>query len=132
MREMSVQILGGDRDVKRGLEGVEELEGRMEGLRVTVRELAGDRDGVAKKNEEERKANREKRNVDRRKRNVVKWVLDAPERLRSLVEKDQKVEAEKEWSMVKRYLDKWKDVKGVNGVRMACEDVMVDNAEDEK
>ena len=56
-------------------------------------------------------------------RQTVRWVLDAPRRLREEVRCGQKEVAERDWDEVKGLLDKWKDVGGVEDVRIACEKV---------
>ncbi|KAL2865841.1 Vps51/Vps67-domain-containing protein [Aspergillus lucknowensis] len=57
-------------------------------------------------------------------RETVKWVLAAPKRLEELVADGEREEAEKDWSEVRRLLEKWQGVKGVAEVREACEKVM--------
>lgn len=74
--------------------------------------------------EEERKA------VQARK--TVKWVLDAPRRLRKLVEEGDRDKAEKDWEEVKALLEKWKGVEGVEKVRKGCEEaLLVEEDEDD-
>ena len=53
-------------------------------------------------------------------RQTVRWVLDAPRRLKQEVDCGQKEVAERDWEEVKGLLDKWKGVGGVEDVRMAC------------
>ncbi|KAI9772074.1 MAG: hypothetical protein M1840_001362 [Geoglossum simile] len=48
---------------------------------------------------------------------TVKWVLDAPRRVRQLVREGRREEAEKEWGAVSRVLEKWEGVEGVEDVR---------------
>ena len=55
---------------------------------------------------------------------LVRWVLDAPDRLRKLVNEGRREEAEGEWSQVLALLAKWNSVPGVSDVRLACEKVM--------
>lgn len=107
-----------------GLSEVGELEGKIEKLRSMVRDITN------VKNEEEMRAEAEVRRQRREekerqeKRDLVKWVLAAPARLRRMIEEDKDEEADKEWEIVKTYLDAWEGVKGVDRVRKACEDVM--------
>ena len=56
-------------------------------------------------------------------RQTVRWVLDAPRRLRQEVDCGEKEVAERDWEEVKGLLDKWKGVGGVDKVRTACEKV---------
>jgi hypothetical protein len=51
---------------------------------------------------------------------AVRWVLDAPSRLRMLLESDRREEAEKQWKDVSRLLSRWDGTKGVSEVREAC------------
>ncbi|MCJ1388973.1 hypothetical protein MMC18_001825 [Xylographa bjoerkii] len=60
----------------------------------------------------------------RRKRQTVRWVLDAPRRLRECVDRGQPEVAESDWSEVKALLDKWKGVGGAEEVRRECEKVL--------
>lgn len=57
-------------------------------------------------------------------REAVRWVLDAPARLRSLRDQGQIESARKDWEQVKMRLDRWKSVKGADEVRKECEEVM--------
>ncbi|KAJ9647064.1 hypothetical protein H2199_002050 [Coniosporium tulheliwenetii] len=59
-----------------------------------------------------------------KRRQTVRWVLDAPKRLRSLVKEGKNEAAEAEWDDVRRLLDKWKGVQGVDEVRARCEAVL--------
>lgn len=56
-----------------------------------------------------------------KERQTVQWVLDAPERLEQLLLNDKKDEAQKDWDSVRTLLDKWKDVQGVEEIRISCE-----------
>ncbi|MCJ1285070.1 hypothetical protein MMC26_004408 [Xylographa opegraphella] len=56
-----------------------------------------------------------------RQRQTVRWVLDAPRRLRDCVDRGQREAAESDWSEVKALLDKWKGVGGAEEVRGECE-----------
>jgi hypothetical protein len=66
----------------------------------------------------------------KRERDVqtVQWILRAPERLRGMALQNRRDEMEKEWSSIKKVLDKWKDIQGVSEVRSACEGVLETNA----
>lgn len=62
-----------------------------------------------------------------RKRNeveTVRWVLDAPTRLKQYLENGHKQEAEDEWGTISGVLDKWKGVSGTAEVRRQCEEVL--------
>lgn len=60
----------------------------------------------------------------RRQRQTVKWVLDAPRRLQEQVDGANKEAAEKEWEEVKKLLERWRGVVGVEEVRGRCERVL--------
>lgn len=51
---------------------------------------------------------------------TVRWVLNGPARMRSLVQEGKGVEAEQEWSSIAPLLDQWKGVKGVEEIRKQC------------
>ncbi|KAF2500661.1 hypothetical protein BU16DRAFT_614383 [Lophium mytilinum] len=56
---------------------------------------------------------------------TVRWVLDAPRRLRDLVDEGKEEEADKEWEIVREVLEKWRGVKGVKEVGMECEAIIL-------
>ncbi len=60
----------------------------------------------------------------RDQKGTVRWVLDAPGRLRMLLESDSKDEAEKQRKDISRLLSKWEGVRGASEVREACMAVM--------
>lgn len=63
----------------------------------------------------------------KRQRQTVKWVLDAPRRLQEQVDRANKEAAEKEWEEVKKLLERWRGVEGVEEVRGRCERVLARN-----
>lgn len=56
-----------------------------------------------------------------RRRQTVRWVLDAPRRLRESLAGGEMEAARRDWEEVRELLDKWKGTKGVDEVRQACE-----------
>jgi hypothetical protein len=56
----------------------------------------------------------------RKQQESVRWVLGAPDRIRELVEDDQRDAAETEWQEISEILSKWEGVKGTEEVRQAC------------
>jgi len=67
----------------------------------------------------------------KKEKETVRWVLDTPRRLKALIEADKEEEAEREWEEVSRILDKWTNVPGVKDLRLACEEIMEEEEEDE-
>lgn len=57
-------------------------------------------------------------------RETARWVLEAPERLRTLVADDRREEAEAEMAKVSQLLQKWQNVAGVDDVRRRCEEAL--------
>ena len=55
---------------------------------------------------------------------TVKWVLDAPQRLRMLLQDERREEAEEDWNEAKRLLNQWKGVSDVEDVQNECRKVM--------
>jgi len=51
---------------------------------------------------------------------LVRWVLDAPERLQRLVDDGEREEAESEWERISTLLERWGAVSGVDEVRQGC------------
>ncbi|RMZ85334.1 hypothetical protein DV737_g783, partial [Chaetothyriales sp. CBS 132003] len=106
-----IKAVGTIGDMQRG-----KLEGKLQGLEAIARELnptvrAGEGDG---------RREAEERRKTRKQRELVRWVLAAPTRLESLCKADKREDAELEWAKVKQLLDRWGNVKGVEGMRTAC------------
>lgn len=59
-----------------------------------------------------------------KQRQLVRWVLDAPERLQKMRQEGHIESARKEWEQVKTHLADWEGVKGVDQVKEECEEVM--------
>lgn len=55
---------------------------------------------------------------------TVRWVLEAPSRLRQLRAGGGDGEARKDWKQVAKLLDRWQDIQGVAEIRAQCEDIM--------
>lgn len=60
----------------------------------------------------------------KKQQETVRWVLDAPGRLRKLVDDGQRQDAETQWAQISGLLDKWSAVSGVQGVRENCQKIM--------
>ncbi|RAR04670.1 Vps51/Vps67-like protein [Stemphylium lycopersici] len=86
-------------------------QSKEEGLGISIRVEQDEPD----------KAEAEKK---RKQKETVRWVLDTPTRLQVMVGQERKEEAEKEWDEVRRILDKWKGVAGVQELREQCEAIM--------
>jgi vacuolar protein sorting-associated protein 51 len=102
-----------------GLDGVDELTGRLADLEKLVADMGGPREsrgGALRTDGDDEEALRVKKKQER-----VRWVLNAPERLRAI---EGSEEAELEWARIKRWLDRWEGARGVGEVRSACEVVM--------
>ncbi|KAI1920369.1 hypothetical protein LOZ65_004083 [Ophidiomyces ophidiicola] len=68
--------------------------------------------------------NREEKNGSNLEKQTVRWALDTPRRLRSLLEQDKNEDAKQDWDEVKGLLRKWNGVKGVNELKEECEAIM--------
>ena len=101
-------------------DGMRDLGRRVEGVRRLAEELGGGVEGEVQESVEERKEAKEQRE----KRELVRWVLDGPQRLSRMVENGHMQEAEAEWKVIGRLLDKWDGIKGVEETRRACEEAM--------
>ena len=55
---------------------------------------------------------------------TVRWVLQAPQRLRSMRDANRGDEAAKDWNEVRRLLEKWEGVAGVDEIQNECMQVM--------
>ena len=92
------------------------------GLAV-VGKIDGDgkrKDGQGETNEEEQKRIQKKK----RQRETVKWVVETPKRLVNLLAQGEKEKAEKDWDEIKKVLDQWKGVQGVDQLRDECEKIL--------
>ncbi len=58
-----------------------------------------------------------------RQRELVRWVLQAPARLRRLIEDGRSEDAEVQWREIQSLLEKWSAVQGADEVRRRCEEV---------
>ena len=67
-----------------------------------------------------------KRRKEIEERQMVRWVVDAPDRLKGMVKKGEVEAAEKDWKMVSKCLEVWesKGVKGSSEVREKCVGIM--------
>lgn len=67
-----------------------------------------------------------------RQRQTVRWVLDAPRRLRARVAAGEVVAARTEWEEVRALLARWAGVQGVEDVKVACEEALAGEEEEEE
>lgn len=107
-----------------GLSEVGKLEGKMEGLREVVRVIGQQASDEKKNAAEEGRRARKAAKEQQKKKELVRWILDAPNRLRDMLDKGQLDEARKDCELVQKYLDRWKGVRGVEEVRQACTNIM--------
>ena len=91
---------------------------RVAGMAGGLSEHAGAGEG-----EDEREVGEERERA-RRRRATVRWVSDAPSRLRGLVEEGRREEAESQWAVVERLLGKWDGVGGVQAIKDECLEVL--------
>jgi vacuolar protein sorting-associated protein 51 len=99
-----------------GLDGVKEVGEQLDGLLRIMKELnPGAKDRV----KEVGRASRL-----RRQQESVRWTLDAPERLRRLLDEGRREEAERLYVEVLDLLRRWKSVGGVDELRRDCAEVM--------
>ena len=107
---MQKRSAGGDG----GLDGVEGLQEKIAALERNVKTLGPeDLDDEVKERRKRRK-----------ERELVKWVLDAPERIEVMVEEGNREDAEMEFARVKRVVDEWEGVQGVDEVRKQCQSAL--------
>ncbi|KIW69308.1 hypothetical protein PV04_05189 [Phialophora macrospora] len=99
-----------------GLDGVKEVGDKLEGLLKVMKELSPGETAATQRIVESRERSRQKE--------TVKWALDAPTRLQSLIDDDRKGEAEHLHTSVLDLLRKWDGVNGVNELRQKCAEVM--------
>lgn len=68
----------------------------------------------------------------RHEKDTVRWVLDTPRRLQSLIDEDREDEADKDWEEVTKILDRWQGINGVKELRTRCEEIMEEEDESEQ
>ncbi|KAJ9646790.1 hypothetical protein H2204_000482 [Knufia peltigerae] len=113
---LQMSVLGvQQKDTAPNLDGVEKLGEKLDALLKMVEDL-----GPAQQQEPVAVKARE----TKRQKETVQRALDAPRRLRALIDNDQTQEAEKEFGSVKVLLEQWKDVRGVDELREKCEQIM--------
>ena len=56
----------------------------------------------------------------KRQQETVRWVLETPRRLQTMIEDGKKEEADAEWIEVQKLLQKWDGVAGVEELRVQC------------
>ncbi|KAH0551401.1 hypothetical protein GP486_007383 [Trichoglossum hirsutum] len=92
---------------------------------VTTPATANDSNGGKEEKEEEEE---EGEGASARKRRdqvrTVKWVLDAPNRMREMIKDGRREEAEREWEVVRGILANWEGVRGVEEVRREGEEAL--------
>ena len=102
-----------------GLDGVEVVRGKMDALEETVKTMGVDgHEGGATDLGAGGGAKERRRKKEQKER--VRWVLEAPRRLEGM----GKAEANDEFQQVRKALDAWEGVTGVEELRHACERVM--------
>lgn len=82
----------------------------LQGRSVEVEKVRGEEDDVAARKQ--------------RQRETVRWVLSAPTRLKSFLDKGRRSEAEEDWGEVRGLLEKWKGVQGADEVKEQCLKIM--------
>lgn len=60
----------------------------------------------------------------KQQRETVRWVLAAPDRLKTLVDEGRRQEAVEDWEKVRGLLGKWKGVEGADEVEAQCLKIM--------
>ena len=109
-RGMQKRSAGGDG----GLDGVEGLQEKIAVLERNVKTLGPE--DLDDEGKERRKRRKEKE--------LVRWVLDAPERIEAMVEEGNREDAEMDFARVKRVVDEWDGVQGVDEVRKQCQSAL--------
>lgn len=56
---------------------------------------------------------------------TVRWVLNAPRRLKQMIEDGRREDAVADWESVRALLERWKSIPGADEVRGACEEIML-------
>ncbi|KIV83693.1 hypothetical protein PV11_05695 [Exophiala sideris] len=108
--------LGIRKDPEPGLDGVEKLGEKLDGLLESVKQLGPQQTEDTKILVEAREK--------RRQKETVKWALAAPSRLQGMLARGDRDGAEQEYQSVLELLDHWKGVTGVTGLRVRCEQIM--------
>lgn len=95
------------------------------GISIHVQSAAHESDSsvVAEQTQEQKQKQKQ--------RETVRWVLGAPQRLRTLNKLAQHTDAEKEWHQIRKLLDDWQGVAGVHELREECQGIMQDETETE-
>lgn len=101
-----------------GLDGVDKLGDKFDGLLKVVKELSlGDEETEGSRRLVEARQKR-------RQKETVKWALDVPVRLQHLLSRGQRDEAAQEYDAVRAMLAQWDGVGGVEELRTKCAKAM--------
>lgn len=113
---LGIALGGRQKEQTPGLDGVEKLGEKFDGLLKVVKDL---RPGEADDGKKLLEA-REKR----KQKETVKWALDAPSRLQRMIDQGLRDEAARDYQSVTELLDKWTGVAGVDELRSKCAEIM--------
>ncbi|GAB7337353.1 hypothetical protein MBLNU457_g2703t1 [Dothideomycetes sp. NU457] len=108
--------------IRRMRANMEPLAPTTDTLKPAVAHIAGVARGLEGGEEEEDGRERE--------RETVRWVLDAPGRLRRYLEEGKREDAMVEFERVNRLLDRWGGVEGVEDLRKSCKEILEPAVED--
>ncbi|EXJ89977.1 hypothetical protein A1O3_03044 [Capronia epimyces CBS 606.96] len=102
-----------------GLDGVEKLAEKLDGLLNLVRDLAPTTTTDPDRSRQLLEARKQTRQKE-----MVKWALAAPSRLQAMLEHGHQDQAHKEYKSVVGLLDQWEGVGGVHELRARCDKVI--------
>ncbi|OCT47894.1 hypothetical protein CLCR_03619 [Cladophialophora carrionii] len=104
-----------------GLDGVKAVEHKLDGLLRVIKGLSPGETEATRQIAQSKEL--------RRQKETVRWALDAPHRLQSLIDDDRRDEAEHLHTSVLDLLRKWDGVEGVDELRQKCAKVMNQRSE---
>lgn len=101
--------------IRKMRENMEPLAPTTETLKPAVAHIAGTARGLS---------GMDGRDGREGQRETIRWVLDAPRRLRRWLDEGKEVEARAEFVRVERLLDRWEGVEGVEELRKSCKEIL--------
>ena len=114
------QLVDGER--KSDIDG----KGKLDELVGKVVQTASKGRPAQKINEENEQRDDNPQHEKEKRRATIAWVLDTPRRLEGMIRDDEKTAAQDDWREVKSLLEGWKNIKGVEELKLRCEDILVD------
>lgn len=92
--------------------------------RMSKRHEASETGEGAIAEKKKKKKKKQQQQQQKKQQETVRWVLQAPQRLRSMRDANRGDEAAEDWNEVRQLMEKWEGVAGVDEVKNECMQIM--------